>query len=88
MQLDKILHGLSCYFISTVVFFVVMLFSSPWIALAAAVVLSSIVAVGKEFYDSKVPDHVASKKDLTADFIGVAVAAAFELAVVIRFLGI
>ena len=86
IDLDKIVHGLSCYAVCTITFFVVLLFAKPWVAFVASLVTSCVAGAGKELYDKYTPDHVANKKDLIADGIGIAVALVFELAVLIAVL--
>lgn len=84
MQLDKLVHGLSCYAVTTVAFFVLLLFARPWVAFGVSLALGVSVGAGKELYDKAVPGHVASAKDLLADGLGLLVALALELAVVLN----
>ena len=85
-DLDKIVHGLSCYAVCTITFFVLLLFAKPWVAFVASLVTGCGAGVGKELYDQYTPDHVANKNDLIADGIGIVVALVFELAVLIAVL--
>lgn len=86
LELDKIVHGLSCYAICTTTFFIVLLFTKPWIALIASILVGCVAGAGKELYDKYTPGQVASKDDLIADGIGIAVATVFEIAVLLAVL--
>lgn len=83
LELDKIVHGLSCYAICTIAFFMLLLFAKPWVAFVASLVLGCVAGAGKELYDKYTPGHFASKEDLIADGIGIAVAAVLEVAVLV-----
>lgn len=86
MKFDKLLHGLSCYAISTVAFLLFLSFGTPWLALVVGTLVSALVGVGKEWYDKKHTNegHSFEKSDLLADGLGLLVALALELAVVLN----
>lgn len=83
IELDKIMHGLSCYAVCTITFFVLLLVAKPWVSFVASLIVGCVAGAGKELYDKYTPGHVASKADLIADGIGMAVAAVLEVAVLV-----
>lgn len=83
LSLDKIAHALACYAVCTASFLLVLPFIRPWAALVLSLALGVSAGLLKEWYDSCHPGHVASRDDLAADGIGIAVAACLELLVAI-----
>lgn len=83
LELDKIMHGLSCYAVCTITFFVLLLVAKPWVAFVTSLIVGCVAGAGKELYDKYTPGQVASDADLIADGIGIAVAVVLEVAVLI-----
>lgn len=75
VNIDKVLHFLVCYFITSVVWF--LLASTRlemYAALFIACVFSGTVAFLKEVYDSRHDGHSCELLDLIADVVGILVA--------------